>query len=420
VAPGDPGHSDSTEPTATAAATTTAAAPDSERGRRLPVVLVVDDEADILRSVHMLLRRDYRVITRDNGADALAFLRDAPTVAAVLADQRMPGMTGVELLHQAAAVRPQTTRVLFTAYTDLGVVIDAINQGDVFRYIAKPWEPGELEAAVRQAVERHDLLAEKDRLMTELQAANARLTEANRLQTAFLEVASHELNTPVTVILGLAELWRLSRGPDASADERDWIDRIHAAAGRLARTVDRMFTLVENEEFAHVLNVETVAVETLIADALESLRPHLEARRQTVSATIQPGLAPIQCDPSKIHDVLLNLLANAIKFSPDRATIAIEAGDAPANPGWVRVAIRDQGRGVTPAEQRHLFDPFFTGFDTLRHSSGEYQFDKRGIGLGLCLVKAFVDLHGGRIEVSSAPGQGSTFAVLLPRSRPSA
>lgn len=406
---GDPEHPDSP---------TTATAMVSNPGRRVPVVLVVDDEDNILKSVHSLLRRDYRIITRDNGADALAYLRDAPSVAAVLADQRMPGMTGVELLHQAAVVRPQTTRVLFTAYTDLSVVIDAINRGDVFRYIGKPWEPGELEAVVRQAVERHELLAEKDRLMTELRAANARLTEANRLQTAFLEVASHELNTPVTVILGLAELWRLSRGPDASADERDWIDRIHGAAGRLARTVDRMFALVENEELTHVLNLQTVAVETLIADALDALKPHLEAREQTVAATIQPGLKPIDCDPAKIHDALLNLLTNAIKFSPDGAVIAIEAANAPTDPGWVRLAVTDQGRGVDLDERPHLFDPFFTGFDTLHHSSGDYQYDKRGIGLGLCLVKTFVELHQGRVEVSSAPDLGSTFAILLPRHRP--
>jgi len=415
VAPGGPEHPDPANSTATAVAPDPAA---FAGGRRLPVVLVVDDEPSILESVHTLLRRDYRIITRDNGADALDYLRDAPAVAAILADQRMPGMTGVELLHQAAMVRPETSRVLFTAYTELHVVINAINQGDVFRYIAKPWEPGELETTVRQAVERHELLAEKNRLMTELQTANARLTEANRLQTAFLEVASHELNTPVTVILGLAELWRLARAPDATVDERDWIDRIHSAAGRLARTVDRMFALVENEEFSHVLNIETVAVETLIADALESLKPHLKARGQTISVTIQPGLAPIACDPSKIHDALLNLLANAIKFTPDHKAIAVEAGDDPEPPGWVRVAIRDQGQGVSPDDQRHLFDPFFTGFDTLHHSSGEYQFDKRGIGLGLCLVKAFVELHGGRVEVSSAPGRGSTFAILLPRSRP--
>ena len=80
----------------------------------------------------------------------------------------MPGMTGVEVLHQARPIRPEATRLLFTAYADIQAVIDAINQGNVFRYITKPWEPEELEAVVRQAVEQHDLIVEKDRLLAEL------------------------------------------------------------------------------------------------------------------------------------------------------------------------------------------------------------------------------------------------------------
>ncbi len=79
------------------------------------------------------------------------------------------------------------------------------------------------------------------------------------------------------------------------------------------------------------------------------------------------------------------------------------------------MSVRDLGQGVAPADMSHLFEPFFTGFDTLRHSSGDYQFGKRGIGLGLWLVKSFVELHGGRVEVASTPGAGSTFAFVLPR-----
>ena len=113
--------------------------------------------------------------------------------------------------------------------------------------------------------------------------------------------------------------------------------------------------------------------------------------------------------------MLINLLANAVKFTPDGGTIGLEARAEPAAPGWIRVQVSDQGVGVSPADQQHLFEPFFTGFDTLRHSSGDYQFGKRGIGLGLWLVKTFVELHGGRVEVSSTPGAGSTFAFVIPR-----
>jgi signal transduction histidine kinase len=399
-------HDRDHQATAVRQAATPACAP------RKPLVLVVDDEIEVLHSVHALLRLNYEVVIRQSGADALAFLEAEPAVAAILSDQRMPAMSGVEVLRRASVVRPETTRLLFTAFADLDAVIGAINKGHVFRYITKPWDPDELQLAIRQAVERRNLIVEKNRLMAELQAANARLTEADRLKTAFLQVASHELNTPVTVILGLAELWKMSQAPTASPAEHAWIERINAAAARLARTVGRMFKLIEKDDFSHALNLETVHLEPLIRTALDTLAPYLEARGQDVAVEVQDGLEPIAGDPAKLHDVLINLVANAVKFTPDRKTIRITArGDSDS----IRVEVQDQGVGVPLDEQRHLFDPFFTGFDTLHHSSGDYQFDKRGIGLGLSLVKTFVGLHGGRVEVASTPGQGSTFAFVLPR-----
>ena len=156
---------------------------------------------------------------------------------------------------QAGAANPtETTRLLFTAYADIHAVIDAINQGHVFRYVAKPWEAEELESVIRQAVERHDMIIEKNLLLAEpLQTANAKLTEANRLKGVFLEVASHELNAPVSVVLGLTDLWkppcpmtlpgRSGSGSNASTPQ----------LGALARTVQRMFKLVDNKEFGRTL-----------------------------------------------------------------------------------------------------------------------------------------------------------------------
>ena len=200
--------------------------------RERPSLLVVDDEPEVLSSVHDLLRLDYRVITCGDAGSALEILRSDDDIHVIMSDQRMPGMSGVELLRQAKAIRPEATRLLFTAYADIRTVIDAINQGHVFRYLAKPWDPDELQAVVRQAVEHHDLIVEKNRLVAELQAANAKLTEANRLKGAFLEVASHELNTPVSVILGLIELRRMAPG-DALAG-RPAVGRPHRHRGASA------------------------------------------------------------------------------------------------------------------------------------------------------------------------------------------
>ncbi len=387
-----------------------------ENDRVRPILLVVDDERDVLNSVRDLLRIDYRVLTYERGRDALEYLRSGQAAAAILCDQRMPEMTGIEVLRQAKAIRPETTRLLFTAYSDIRTVIDAINQGHVFRYLAKPCEPFELAALVRQAVEHHHLITEKNRLLAELQESNERLIEANRLKGAFIEVASHELNTPVTVVLGMLELWKMSQGPNALPQERQWVNRIGSAAGRLARTVERMLKLVRNREFSQSLDTQPTELEPLVQQAIDEFAPYLELRSLAVSVSVDPNLGAIDVDQAKIADVLTNLLANAIKFTPDGGTIRIEARTEPSDDKWVRISVRDEGAGVSEADQQHLFEPFFTGFDTLRHSSGEYQFGKRGIGLGLWLVKTFVELHGGRVEVSSAPGAGSTFAFVLPKS----
>jgi signal transduction histidine kinase len=381
-----------------------------------PTLLVVDDEPEVLRSLYDLFRLDYHVLTFERGADAVKALEtEDPHV--ILTDQRMPEMTGVEFLRHAKRLRPDATRLLFTGHADLKAVIDAINQGSVFRYVTKPWDPEELQTIIRQAVEQHDLLVERRRLLAELKETNTQLVEANRLKGAFIEVASHELNTPVAVVLGMTELWRLTQGQNASPLERSWVERIQGAGRRLASTVERMMKLLRTDQFGDTLDLRPTELEPLLRRVVTDLQPFLHARRQQVQIEVEPDLGWAEIDPAKLSDILTNLIINAIKFTPDGGTIRVHAG--PDGPDRIRFRVADTGVGIAPADRDHLFEPFFTGYDTLHHSSGEYQYCKRGIGLGLCLVKTFVELHGGRVDVQSEPGKGSTFSFSLPR-RPAA
>ncbi len=338
---------------------------------------------------------------------------EADDIPVVMTDQRMPSMSGVEFLRHVAQLRPDTTRLLFTGYSDIKAVIDAINEGHVYRYISKPWDSEELGAIVRQAFDQHNLLVERRQLLEELKVTNAQLVEANQLKEAFIEVASHELNTPVAVVLGLAELWQMSQRENASPTERGWVQRIQAAGRRLAATVERMLKLLQNEEFGSNLNLQKVELEPLLRRVIADLKPFLEIRHQTVDLVVTPGLGSAEIDPDKVGDILMNLIGNAIKFSPDEGTIRVVA--EPEGVDRVRFRVHDSGVGISQADRRHLFEPFFTGYDTLHHSSGDFQFCKRGIGLGLCLVKTFVELHGGSVEVFSRPSEGSTFGFVLPR-----
>jgi signal transduction histidine kinase len=383
----------------------------------LPTLLVVDDEPEVLQSIHDLLRREYHVIRCRSGADALRVLASDQYVHVIMSDQRMPGMSGVEVLRRAKELRPEATRLLFTAYADIKAVIDAINEGHAFQYVHKPWNPEELEAMVRKAVEQHELVVKHNRIIAELRETNQQLRDANRLKGAFIVVASHELNTPVMIITGSAELWKMTRAETATPEERHYVERIHNAGKRLEATIARMFKLIELGELELRLDVRPTDLADLLRGVIADFGPFLDARRQTVDLTLGPDLGTAAVDPLKLADILSNLLGNAIKFTPDGGTIRVAA--EPLGDDAVRFTVTDEGAGIAPSDRKFLFEPFFTGFDTMHHSSGEYQFGKRGIGIGLCLVKTFVRLHGGRVAVDTQPGQGSSFSIVLPRHQPS-
>jgi len=309
--------------------------------------------------------------------------------------------------------------MLFTGYADIQAVINAVNEGRIFRYILKPWDPVELEGVIKQAAEQFELLAERKRLIVQLQEANAQLTranqelaEANVLKGAFIEVASHEFNTPITLVLGLSELLRLLN-PDRDPREREIVERIAGSARQLARLVANTLTLMRTEDFRHTLRREPVALAPLLKDVAGRIEPFVRSRGQRFEIDVADNLGEFEIDAAKIGDCVLNLLTNAIKFTPDGGQIGLSSRLSQADEA--EVVVTDHGIGVEPRALRQMFQPFFTEFDPSRHSSGDFGFQKRGLGLGLSIVRQFVELHGGTVSAESTPGEGTRITLRLPR-----
>jgi len=379
-------------------------------------LLVVDDEPDLVQSVQDLLRFDYRVLGATRATEGLKIMEREP-VQIVMTDQRMPEMTGVEFLKILRESYPDVTRLLFTAYADIEAVTDAINQGNVYRYISKPWEPHDLREVLRQAVEYHDLLAERKKLLTELQESNRQLEgvnqelrRANDLKKGFIRVASHELRTPLTIVLGLSDLAQHST--EAGSQLRQWLERIHAGSLRLNERVDLMIKLLLADRFDRPLHPREVELADLLKKAAADVATFIEQRKQTLVLDLPEDLGTIHVEPGKLHDCVVQLLVNAVKFTPDAGSIHVSARRLPD--GGAEIAVTDTGVGMDAVSLARVWDPFFTRFDVSRHSSGVFEFDRRGLGLGLSVVKAFVEMHGGRVRAQSEADKGSTFTIVLP------
>jgi DNA-binding NtrC family response regulator len=136
-------------------------------------ILLVDDEPEILFSLRGLLRREFDLHTAQSGAEALEVLHREP-IHVIMTDQRMPEMTGVELLARAQGECPEAIRIVFTGYADIKAVVDAVNQGQIYRYLTKPWDPDELRGVLQQACEQYERIAERRRLLVDLREYVAR------------------------------------------------------------------------------------------------------------------------------------------------------------------------------------------------------------------------------------------------------
>ncbi len=176
-------------------------------------ILLVDDEENILHSLHRVLRKDgYSILKADSGAQALELLKAHPETGVILSDQRMPHMTGIEFLSQARKMCPETVRMVLSGYTDLKTVTESINQGEIFKFLTKPWEDDLLRVNVKEAFEYNELRLENGCLANELQQINLELeqrvedkTREIRMNVHALKISQEVLEFLPVAVLGIDE-----------------------------------------------------------------------------------------------------------------------------------------------------------------------------------------------------------------------
>ncbi|HMR73800.1 MAG TPA: hybrid sensor histidine kinase/response regulator, partial [Polyangiaceae bacterium] len=349
-------------------------------------------------------------VTACDARSALEILR-AREVAVLLTDQRMPGMTGVELCEAASRESPETIRILITAYSDLKAAIDAINLGQVRRYLRKPWEPEEIYAEVRDALDVYNLTAR-------LREAEQRLRRTEQIYTmggAAAELA-HEVNNPLTLIVNnhdfiksaLREVRSLLESDNADLLKlRTLLAQVDEAMPDMDDGYKRIMEVVQAVRMPVMIsaNDQEVDLGEVVRLSLRLINTHLQSR---ASLVVNANGGPfVRGSNTKLGQVMINLLRNAIQAFGDRPrhlnTVYVEVC---IEDDMACVRVGDNCPGLDEHVSARIFEPFFS-------TKGE-----TGTGLGLAICRTLVEEHNGTLSAGARPGGGALFTLRLPRWAP--
>ncbi len=351
-------------------------------------VLYIDDEVNNLQSFKALFRKEYDIFIAESGAEAKKIL-DVESVHVIISDQRMPGMTGVEFFESILEKHPHPIRILLTGYTDIQAVVEAINRGQIYRFIDKPWDPQALSVAIKNA---YDIF--HTRLL--LREQNVQLKKAYDELDKFIYSASHDLRAPLASVLGLVKVAQ-------SDDVNKMPDYMHM----IETTIHKMDVFVQNVIKYHRSNrldveISHIQFEKLINEILEDLHNNKIAENFIIEKKISEPVF-IRSDESRIRIILSNIILNSMKFFDEAKTVRKLNIEIDSSHEKTLIVIEDNGIGVSDDLHEKIFEMFFRG----NHKNA-------GSGVGLYVANEAAKKIKGSIKLESTPNVGSRFLIEIP------
>jgi signal transduction histidine kinase len=366
----------------------------------------------------VILRRDgdvYRSVAFYNASpDLVDFLKRHPvtpgrhTITARVALER-------RTIHvadlQADAEYDYALRDIDPIRTELGVPMlrgdDILGVIILYKLEVQPFTDTQIEL-LKTFADQAVIAIENVRLFKELETANRELGAASQHKSEFLANMSHELRTPLNAIIGFSEVLVDRMFGEVNAKQEEYLKDIHASGQHLLSLINDILDLSKIEAGRMELELAAFDLPTAIDNALTLVRERAGRRGITLGCELDERVGMIPGDERKVKQVLLNILSNALKFTPEGGRIDVRAA---LKEGTVEICVTDTGVGIAPEDQEAIFEEF--------RQVGASDKKVEGTGLGLALSRRFVELHGGRIWVKSGVGQGSTFTFTIPvRSEP--
>jgi two-component system sensor histidine kinase/response regulator len=352
-------------------------------------VLYIDDEDNNLKSFRATLRKDFKIFTAINAEDGLRIAQQEE-IHVCIADQRMPGMTGTEFFEQMVKINPDPIRILLTGYSDIASVIDAINKGEVYRFIDKPWNIEQIKNSIKNAADIYFM-------RTELKDKTLKLKKLHSEMNQFVYSLSHELRGPLMSISGVSKLAKLEiEDPNIL----EYFEMIDSATFKLDDFIYKMLDFYRSTKIDN--KISEINFAEIVEQQMDAYRSKFDLSNFEISVNINQE-TKFFSDDSKIRVILNNLFSNSVQFqkqgnSENKISISIKVEEV-----FATISVQDNGIGIDIKYQNEVFNLFTRATQK-----------NVGTGLGLYMVKEAVEQMGGKIELDSVLSEGTTIKIELP------
>ena len=368
----------------------------SERSTR---VLLIEDnpgDADLIRLRLVESSSPVDVSCAQRLSDGLASISEMrPSV--VLLDLNLPDSQGAETFRKVLAKAPDVPVVILSGQDDEALAVKALHQGAQDYLVKGALGRGELDRAMRHAMERQALLRSLE------MSRKQQLEFKNR----FLSHVSHELRTPLTCIHQFVTILLDGLAGEINPEQREHLNTVFRSVNQLGAMVRDLLEASRAESGKIRIERRCVAISDLMRAAVAMMQAIADEKRVALEINVDDDIPYVHGDPDRILEVLINLIDNGIKFTPENGKVTVQAARVQADPDFVFVSVADTGCGIAPQARALIFEPLYQESDAIDGG-------RKGLGLGLYISKELVNLHGGQVWVASDPGNGSTFSFTLP------
>jgi signal transduction histidine kinase len=372
-------------------------------------ILVVDDERDMRDFLFGALTKigGFSVELAESGEEALRKI-EKEKFDLVLTDLKMPKMDGLQLVTEIVNREPEILTVLMTAYGTIDSAVAAMKSG-ASDYIMKPLNMDELIVCLQKVLEERQRFVKLRDLAAQLERVNQELKKLDEMKSDFFALASHELKTPLTAVKSAIQLMLAGKTGKINRAQKRFLSMSDVNINRLAKVVNDLLDL-SRIRFGNIeMKFEDLDLPDVVEFIITCFKPRAEEKSIVLKSEVPREFPAVYGDREKIEKILLNLVENAVKFTPEHGEVSLSARVVDGENKAV-ISVRDSGIGIRKDQLQDIFKKF--------HQVEEsYHRSMNGTGLGLAITKGLVEAQRGEIWVESEVGKGSIFSFTLPISK---